>query len=117
MRNGAAMAQKVETLFVDDIDGSAAQDTIQFGLDGTRYEIDLNADHVRELRAIFSRYSQAGRKVTGASRRGSPARRKASADGAATDVRNWAKAHGIKVKDRGRVPADVLAQYRAAVGK
>lgn len=111
------MAQKVETLFVDDIDGSAAQDTILFGVDGARYEIDLNSEHAKELRAIFSRYSQAGRKISGPSRRGNPARRKASADGAATDVRNWAKAHGLKVKDRGRVPADVLAQYRAAGGR
>jgi Lsr2 len=41
--NGAAVAQKVQTLFVDDIDGSDADGTIGFGLDGTDYEIDLNA--------------------------------------------------------------------------
>ena len=37
------MAQKIETLFIDDIDGSAAEGTVRFGLDGTEYEIDLNA--------------------------------------------------------------------------
>ena len=44
------MAQKVQTLFVDDLDGSEADGTIRFGLDGTEYEIDLNAKHAQELR-------------------------------------------------------------------
>jgi hypothetical protein len=34
-RNGASVAQKVQTLFVDDIDGSAAEGTIRFGLDSS----------------------------------------------------------------------------------
>jgi hypothetical protein len=37
--------QKVQTLFIDDIDGSAADGTVRFGLDGTEYEIDLNTGH------------------------------------------------------------------------
>jgi Lsr2 len=44
------MAQKIQTLFVDDLDGSEAEGTVRFGLDGTEYEIDLNARHSRELR-------------------------------------------------------------------
>ena len=44
------MAQKVQTLFVDDIDGSAAEGTVCSGLDGTQYEIDLNAEHAQQLR-------------------------------------------------------------------
>ena len=43
------MAQKVQTLFVDDIDGSDADGTIRFGLDGTDYEIDLNAENAQAL--------------------------------------------------------------------
>ena len=45
------MAQKVQTLFIDDIDGSAAEGTVRFGLDGTEYEIDLNAEHAQQLRS------------------------------------------------------------------
>ena len=41
------MAQKVQTLFIDDLDGSAADGTARFGLDGTEYEIDLSAGHAR----------------------------------------------------------------------
>ena len=44
------MAQKVQTLFIYDLDGSEADGTVRFGLDGTEYEIDLNTDHAQELR-------------------------------------------------------------------
>ena len=49
------MAQKVQVLLVDDLDGSEASSTISFGLDGTDYEIDLNASHAAELRAALAR--------------------------------------------------------------
>ena len=44
------MAQKIQTLFVDDLDGSQAQGTVRFGLEGTEYEIDLNAGHAQASR-------------------------------------------------------------------
>ena len=44
------MAQKIQTVFIDDIDGSVAEGTVRFGLDGTEYEIDLNAGHAKKLR-------------------------------------------------------------------
>jgi hypothetical protein len=56
------MAQKVQTLFVDDLDGSEAERTVRFGLDGTEYEIDLNAKHATELRNALARYVEAGRR-------------------------------------------------------
>ena len=57
------MAQKVQTLFVDDLDGSEAEGTVRFGLDGTDYEIDLNAKNARQLRDALARYVAAGRRV------------------------------------------------------
>lgn len=48
------MAQKVQTLFIDDIDGSTAEGTVRFGLDGTEYEIDLNTEHARQPRTPCS---------------------------------------------------------------
>ena len=44
------MAQKIQTLFIDDLDGSEAEGTVRFGLDGAEYEIDLNAEHAQALR-------------------------------------------------------------------
>jgi len=112
------MAQKIQTLFIDDLDGSQAEGTVRFALDGTHYEIDLNAVHVKELRTTLARYTGAGRKVTGSARR--PARNadKAAANGfSTTEIRDWAKANGVDIKERGRVPADVIARFRAATGK
>ena len=51
------MAQKIQTLFIDDIDGGAAEGTVRFALDGTEYEIDLNAKHSEELRSAIAKYA------------------------------------------------------------
>jgi hypothetical protein len=61
------MAQRVQTLFIDDLDGSAAEGTVRFGLDGTEYEIDLNAEHAQQLRDALAAYVRAGRRVGGGS--------------------------------------------------
>jgi Lsr2 len=113
-----AMAQKVQTLFIDDLDGSEAEGSVQFGLDGTDYEIDLNAEHAGELRAALGRYVSAARRVSGTGRPASRSgRRSASSDVDTKDVRAWAKDQGIELKDRGRVPTSVVARFRAATGK
>jgi hypothetical protein len=113
------VAQKVQILLIDDIDGSDAEGTVRFGLDGTSYEIDLNAAHAAELRAALATFITAGRKIPAAgSRQAGRAGRRAAGRGAETmQVREWAKSQGIEIKDRGRVPARIIAQYREATGK
>ncbi len=54
------MAQKAQTLYIDDLDGSAADGTVRFGLDGTEYEIDLNAEHARQLRDALASLGDLG---------------------------------------------------------
>ncbi len=112
------MAQKIQTLFIDDLDGSAAEGTVRFGLDGTEYEIDLNAAHARQLRDALARYVDAARRVSGSARkpaRGS--RRGPTGTPGTTGVREWARAQGIEVKDRGRVPADLMVKFKAATAQ
>ena len=105
------MAQKVQTLFIDDIDGSAAEGTVRFGLDGTEYEIDLNAEHARQLRDALAAYVRAARRAAHGGRSG-------PAGGLnTTEVREWAKAQGIEVKDRGRVPAELMVRFKAATSQ
>ena len=112
------MAQKVQTLLVDDLDGSDAVTTIRFGLDGSRYEIDLNAVHAKELRESLALYVEHARKISGTAGRAARRRQGAAADEAdSTEIREWARENGIEVKDRGRVPKDIVARYKAAVGK
>jgi hypothetical protein len=102
------MAQKVHIVLVDDLDGSDASQTVSFGLDGTSYEIDLNA---AALRDALSGYVGHARKVSSSSRR-----RKGTATSGpgASEIRDWAKANGMKVSDRGRVSAEVRQAYDAA---
>jgi hypothetical protein len=112
------VAQKVQTLFIDDIDGSAAEGTVRFGLDGSEYEIDLNAEHAKQLRDALAAYIRAGRRVSGGARRPARGVRRGSASALnATEVREWAKAQGIDVKDRGRVPAELVVKFKAATGQ
>ena len=111
------MAQKVETSFIDDLDGTPAEGTVRFGLDGTDYEIDLSAEHAQALRDALARYVDAGRRAPGAQ---GPARggRKAAASGPnSTEVRDWARGQGIEVKDRGRIPAELVVKFKVATGK
>ncbi len=110
------MAQKVQTLYIDDIDGGEAAGTVRFGLDGVDYEIDLSAEHTDELHTALGTYIGHARKVGGTARRAPRGRRGASAIDT-TAVRNWAREQGIDIKDRGRVPADIIARYQAATGR
>jgi len=109
------VAQKIQTLLIDDLDGSAAEGTVRFGLDGTGYEIDLTAGHAAELRDALARYVDAARRVSSSARRPTRGGRHGPAgDLNAVEVRQWARAQGIEVKDRGRVPADLIVKFRAA---
>ena len=112
------MAQKIQTLLIDDLDGSEAEGTVRFGLDGTEYEIDLSAEHAQALRDALARYVSAARRASGGARRPVRGGRRAPGGGVdSTEVREWAKAQGIEVKDRGRVAADLVARFKAAKGK
>jgi hypothetical protein len=113
------MAQKVNIVLVDDIDGSEATETVTFGLDGTSYEIDLNDTHAADLREVLAPFIGHGRKVGSAPRRGG-GRRSGSGNGSsnggpsAKEIRDWARENGHEVPDRGRVSAEVREAYDAA---
>jgi Lsr2 len=108
----------VQTVFIDDLDGTEADGTVRFGLDGAEYEIDLNAEHAQQLREALARYVGAARRVSGNARRPARTGRRPQPAGLnTTEVREWAKAQGIDVKDRGRVPAELIVRFRAATEK
>lgn len=111
------MAQKVQVILVDDIDGGNATETVSFSLDGAKYEIDLSAKNAARLRDAFAGYVGAARKVGGArtSPRGRRGARRASAgNNRNAEIRAWARSKNIKVSERGRLSAGVVAQYDAA---
>jgi nucleoid-associated protein Lsr2 len=109
------MAQKVIIQLVDDMDGtSEAAATVEFGLDGTAYEIDLNGQHCAELRSGLARYVEHARKVSVRSRGGAGKVKQDSAHRSdTTEVRTWLVAHGYggQLKDRGRIPDALREKY------
>ncbi len=109
------MAQKVQVVLVDDIDGSTADETIAFSIDGTSYEIDLNSAHAAEFRDALAPWVSAGRRMSGRkpAARARRAEARASKASDAAEVRAWAKANGVDVPERGRIPAKVREAFDA----
>src|SRR5689334_17403991 len=90
-RKENTVAQKIQTVFVDDLDGTEAEGTVRFGLDGAEYEIDLNEAHAQALRAALAPYVSAARRAGGGTRRPARAARRAPATGPnTTEAREWA---------------------------
>ncbi len=108
------MAQKIQTLFIDDLDGGEAAGTIRFGLDGAEYEIDLSKEHTDALHSALGKYIEHARKVGGTSRRTVRKGRRGAEVIDTAKVREWAKEQGIDIKDRGRVPANIVEKYQTA---
>ena len=78
------MAKKVTVTLVDDFDGEgAADETVEFAVDGVTYEIDLSAKNAKALRSDLKKWVEAGRRVGGRRRGrsgGGPGRGRAAID-------------------------------------
>ncbi len=118
-----AVVQKTVVELVDDIDGSEAQETVSFGLDGTAYEIDLTGEHAAALRDSLAPYVGAARKAgaaDGSGRRGGQRGSGGGGSASSSDrqrtaqIRAWAREQGMEVNDRGRIPNTVVQAYDAA---
>lgn len=97
------MAQKVEVVLVDDLDGSEAKETVTFGLDARFYEVDLSDDNAKELRETLKKYIRKGRAIA-----------PPSPQNEARQIRDWAVKNGHQVSARGRLHRDIVEAYRNA---
>ncbi len=119
------MAQIREVRLVDDLDGEAADETVEFGVDGKNYEIDLSKENASRLRDALADFVSAARRAGGRRRGGNSAASSNNGGGAGSApkgrtaidreqnqaIRDWARKRGMKVSDRGRIPAEVLEAY------
>ncbi len=109
------MAQIREIRLVDDLDGAVADETVEFGVDGKNYEIDLSTANAKKLRDALSDFVASARRSGGRRRASSApaaASRRPSIDREQNQaIREWARKRGMKVSDRGRIPAEVLEAY------
>jgi hypothetical protein len=102
------MAKKVITELIDDIDGTTAEGTVTFALDGVTYEIDLSEKNAKKLRSSLAPFVENGRRATNSR----PTRGNSRAESPA-EARAWLKANGHDVPERGRIPATLLELYRS----
>ena len=113
LHEGDVLAQKIVTMLVDDLDGSTAEETVSFSLDGKSFTIDLSASHAQQLRECLQPYMDSARKSgrTGGPRvAATPVHDRAELAAA----REWLRAHGETVSDKGRIAAVQLDRYYAA---
>ena len=111
------MAQIQEIRLIDDLDGREADETVEFGIDGKSYEIDLSSANAGKLRDALAEFVGSARRAGGRARRAvasAPARR-ASVDREQNQaIREWARKQGMTVSDRGRIPREVTDAYHRA---
>ncbi len=112
------MAQQVKVELIDDLDGSEAEETVEFSLDGVQYSIDLSDENADTLRETLGTYIESGKRLSG-SRRGRKPARSGRASQSTVDreqtkaIREWARNQGYEVSDRGRIPQHIVQQYHA----
>jgi hypothetical protein len=114
------MAKQIITVLTDDLDGEAADRTVEFALDGVSYTIDLSDVNIGKLRKALEPYMAAGTRqgrVGGVSGRRSPARPDVQVQRTGRDenkaIREWAVSNGRNISLRGRIPTEILEAYRA----
>jgi hypothetical protein len=111
------MAQKTVVVMTDDLTGGEASQTIHFSLDNADYVIDLNDKNATALRAEFEKYIEAGRRHRGEGGSAKPKRGAVRGPASGVDtaaVREWARANGHEVSERGRVSKKIIEAYVAA---
>jgi hypothetical protein len=114
------MATQVHTTFVDDLDGTEAEGTVEFAFEGKPYEIDLSKENFAKLAEILQPYITAGRRAgrSGGGSATQPARSTMRRRREELEpIRQWARENGYQVSDRGRVAKTVIDAYNAAHGK
>lgn len=111
------MAKQTTVTLIDDLDGSPADEQVEFAVDGKSYEIDLSSANSAKLRGALAPFISAARR-TSTSRRGSGSASSASRPAADREqnqaIREWAQKQGMKISERGRIPSNVLEAYHAA---
>jgi hypothetical protein len=108
----AGMARQIITVLTDDLDGGDADRTVEFGLDGVSYTIDLSEKNAGKLRKSLEPYlavaAKAGRS-TGRGGAAGPSRVSSRETNQA--IREWAAKNGWAVSERGRIPSSVVEAY------
>jgi hypothetical protein len=109
------MAKQVITVLTDDLDGGDADRTIEFGLDGVNFSIDLSEKNAGKLRKAIEPYLTVASRVGRTSGNGRITARAAQPVRANRDqnqaIREWAAKNGYEVSERGRIPSSIVEAF------
>jgi cell division protein ZapA (FtsZ GTPase activity inhibitor) len=116
------MAKKITVILIDDVDGETrADETVEFGIDGASYEIDLSSENAAKLRSLLDVWVSSARKMSGRRQAAKPTivaagtKSRVSADREqSAAIREWARRNGQKVSARGRISAEITEAYKRA---
>lgn len=101
----------------DDFDGTEADvKTVPFSFDGVNYRIDLSEVNKLKMAGALMPFIDKAEvvrpePVARVKRTGSPAKPDKDQNNA---IREWARAKGIEVSDRGRIKQEIVDQFNAA---
>lgn len=103
------------TELIDDIDGSPATTTIEFGVGSKSYIIDLSEANAAAFNEALAPYIEHARRAPANTRksRSSSAAARAKREKTA-QIRAWATANGHTIAKRGQLSQDIVAAYEAA---
>ena len=112
------MAKQIVTVLTDDLDGSEADRTIEFGLDGVTYTIDLSEKNAGKLRKALDPYLAVASRIGRSTGNGRIASRSTAAPTRANRdqnqaIREWAARNGYQVSERGRIPASIVEAFHS----
>lgn len=119
------MARQIITLLTDDLDGGEADETVNFALDGTGYQIDLSEANAARLREFLGQFTVAAIKVGRVNIADGYVPGKSGRRGGVEDpsflsnkqlnaeIRAWATKNGYHLNDRGRIPQHIVNAFHS----
>lgn len=127
-KKGGLMVQKYKVYFEDDMTheefGEGDGESIRFSIDGQNRVIDLSRQNAEKLRKAIQPFLAASRPFESTRDKTAAARGRVSGRVTSMDeekeralIREWAKANGKRVSDRGRISADVVEEYQKAMSR
>jgi hypothetical protein len=117
------MAKETITRLLDDLDGGAAHETVEFSLDGHSYEIDLSSKNAKKLRSDLAVFVEHGSRVSSRTPAAARAQGRRAGSAGASDkdqnraIREWAQSKGFEVAERGRIKQDIVEAFHQSAGR
>jgi hypothetical protein len=112
------VAKQVITVLTDDLDGGDADRTLEFGLDGVNYTIDLSEKNAGKLRKALDPYLTVASRIGRSGAHGRIGSRPAAVPARSNRdqnqaIREWATKNGYEVSERGRIPSSIVEAFHA----